>query len=307
MRAEGFQNGPHIGGELTDLEKEVLTVPFICAYGIGRNPSGSKPKRGYRLYDSVLNLFNYRTGLIDPELAWRRLRDYTDIAHVEGKLKKALGLSSADTFKLPSGGGILLSGPTLGKDVPIQAWADGYRMTFSWILDLYAWAMAAEAIDEDGDISGILLIDEIEQHLHPSMQTGIMDRIGALLPKMQIIATTHSPLTALGCKPGELVLLRREEDHVVADTNLPNFSGFSVEDLLSDSAFFDTAPYHPEVNQKLERYHKLLAIPPGERSQAQTATLTDLAVGLRASQYIAHQNDPLIKEIKDLKSKMGLA
>lgn len=55
----------------------------------------------------------------------------------------------------------------------------------------------------------MLLIDEIDLHLHPARQRLLLDAIGAVLPHMQLIATTHSPLLAQQLRPQELVVLAR--------------------------------------------------------------------------------------------------
>lgn len=48
------------------------------------------------------------------------------------------------------------------------------------------------------DIKGVVVIDEIELHLHPSMQAEILPKLIKLFPKVQFIITTHSPLFLLG-------------------------------------------------------------------------------------------------------------
>ena len=50
------------------------------------------------------------------------------------------------------------------------------------------------------DLEGILLIDELEQHLHPRWQRTILGQLRKSFPKLQIIATTHSPLVASGAR-----------------------------------------------------------------------------------------------------------
>src|SRR6185295_11194231 len=164
-------------------------------------------------------------------------------------LKRALGLAEKDEIAPRPGGGVVVSGPTVGGTIPLETWADGYRLTFSWMLDLYAWAMQAGTIDEEGHVRGILLIDEIEQHLHPSMQAEILPRLSELFPKMQIFATTHSPLVALDAKPEELVVLKREGDQVVAVEDVPDFAGYSVEDMLADPRIFDSEVFGSETRE----------------------------------------------------------
>ncbi|NJL72869.1 MAG: ATP-binding protein [Candidatus Competibacteraceae bacterium] len=113
-------------------------------------------------------------------------------------LRKALGLTDEHAIELAQGGGVWLSGPGIGERIPLEGWADGYRMTFQWLLDFYGWAMQADTYTDSGGVKGVLLVDELEQHLHPSMQAGLMPSLKEILPDIQVFATTHSPLVRLG-------------------------------------------------------------------------------------------------------------
>lgn len=283
---------------------------FICGYGAGRSSVGSSTDavRKYRVLDSVRSLFTYTKQLSDPELTLRRLKDFMGTARYERTLhgiKRALELSEIDEIRLPDGGGVEIAGPSIGV-VPLEGWADGYRLTFSWLLDFYAWAMRADRITEDGTVPGILLIDELEQHLHPSLQAELLPRLTKLLPDTQIIATTHSPVVALSAKPEELVVLRREGDEVIADTSHPDFSGYSVEDMLVDEELFDAEAYGPETNRKLARYHELVAIERDERTETQRDELRKLAQELREQQLPEVRQDPTAKKLRELIQKHGL-
>ena len=211
---------------------------LVCGYGIGRANEGPDPGRTYRVIDSVYTLFQYEQPLIQTELALRRLEDFLGekrYQNVLTNIKKALGLRPTDTIETTKGGGVTISGSRIGKRIPLEGWADGYRKTLAWILDLYAWAMRADCVTETGDVTGLVLVDEIEQHLHPSMQANVLSRLRSLLPRVQIIATTHSPLVALGSQPEELVALRRQGRQVFAYESVADFYGSSVEDLLGRS------------------------------------------------------------------------
>ncbi|MCB9136071.1 MAG: AAA family ATPase [Anaerolineales bacterium] len=260
----------------------------VVGYGPGRSYAGSEAKSGYRLRDSVLSLFNYRTSLLSPELTLRRLRDYFEKAHYETtleRIKYSLDLGAEDKIHFLEKGGIGLSGPTLGRQIPLEAWADGYRLTFTWLIDLYGWAMQADSIDKTGNVHGIVLIDEIEQHLHPSLQTGILPRLKEILPFVQIIATTHSPLVALGTSPENLVVLRREDDKVVREMFVPDIRGYSVEDMLVEERLFNTPEvYSPETNRKLAEYQALVEIPKEKRDAEQASRLRILARELQEQQ-----------------------
>lgn len=286
-----------------------LTGPFVCGYGAGRYGIGPETGRDYRVADSVYTLFDYRRTLLDPELTLRRLQDFLGSSRFEATIrgiKTALGLTPADKIRLSKGGGVELSGPSIGGMIRLEGWADGYRLTFSWLLDLYGWAMRADCIDEAGDPHGILLIDEIEQHLHPSMQAEILPRISEAFPKMQLFATTHSPLVALDARPDELVVLRREGNHVVAETSIPDFTGYSAEDMLADERLFDTDVYAPEMQEKVIRYRSLAAVPREERQPAETRELRDLALEIEAHPRPESRESDMVRELKRLIEKHNL-
>jgi hypothetical protein len=286
--------------------------PFACGYGAGRSGFGTDARmsnRSYRVSDSIGNLFDYKVPLADPELTLRRVRDFLGTARYESAirgLRKVLKLSEEDQIDLATGGGVEITGPSVGGRIPLQAWADGYRLTFGWMLDLYAWAVQARRISESGDIEGILLIDEIEQHLHPSMQSEILKRLSEALPRMQIIATTHSPLVAIGAAPDDVIPLRREGDHVVREEVVPDFRGWSAEDLLVDDRLFDTSPYPPETQAELNKYQDLADIPEDKRSPAEAKELQELGQKLVKQQLPEVRENDAAKELRRLAEKHGL-
>lgn len=285
--------------------------PFLVAYGAGRFYSGGTEQsfRGYRAVDAVAGLFNQTRPLADPELTLRRLMDFRGTKFYEQTLlgiRRVLGLGPDDSIELRLGGGIEISGPGIGKAVSLDAWADGYRVTFSWLLDFYGWAMRAKAIDDEGVVRGILLVDEVDQHLHPSMQAQVLPRLAELLPEVQIIATTHSPLVALGAQPEELISLQRMPSGAVEIVPSPDFSLYSVEDMLTDDRMFATAPFSENVNQKTERYRELVDIPNAQRGVKEVAELSHLARELSRAE---DPDDPAVaafEEVQSILAKHGI-
>src|SRR5262249_55933403 len=141
---------------------------FVCGYGAGRGTVGFDSGREYRVDDACGSLYDYGRELIHPELTLRRLRDYLRTNRYgapRAGIKRVLDLGPEDEIELPVGGGVQLVGPELGHGVPLDGWADGYRLTFLWLLDFYGRAMRADRIDSGGLVRGILLIDEVDQHL----------------------------------------------------------------------------------------------------------------------------------------------
>ena len=79
----------------------------------------------------------------------------------------------------------------------------------------------------------ILLIDEIENHLHPTWQRRVIPALLDHFPNLQIFATTHSPFVVAGLKSGQVHLLNRDENGIVtATTNTEDIIGWTADQIL---------------------------------------------------------------------------
>ena len=79
----------------------------------------------------------------------------------------------------------------------------------------------------------ILLIDEIENHLHPTWQRRVIPALLDHFPNLQIFATTHSPFVVAGLKAGQVHLLNRDANGVVtATTNTEDIIGWTMDEIL---------------------------------------------------------------------------
>jgi len=85
---------------------------------------------------------------------------------------------------------------------------------------------------------GILLIDEVDLHLHPTWQTTIVRSLKETFPLAQIIVTTHSPHIIQSADPNEVIPLIIDENGDVCvnkiETNEYGFKGWTVEEILQD-------------------------------------------------------------------------
>ena len=79
----------------------------------------------------------------------------------------------------------------------------------------------------------ILLIDEIENHLHPTWQRRVIPALLKHFPGLQIFATTHSPFVIAGLKAGQVHLLNRDAKGVVtASSNAEDIVGWTADEIL---------------------------------------------------------------------------
>lgn len=88
------------------------------------------------------------------------------------------------------------------------------------------------------DFEGIILIDEIDVHLHPQWQAYLVKALKDILPKAQIIATTHSPTIIQTAENNEIIALYYDEnDNICIRENEKNqygYKGWSIEEILKD-------------------------------------------------------------------------
>ena len=79
----------------------------------------------------------------------------------------------------------------------------------------------------------ILLVDEIENHLHPTWQRRVIPALLRHFPGLQIFATTHSPFVVAGLKAGQVHLLNRDANGVItASSNTEDVIGWTADEIL---------------------------------------------------------------------------
>ena len=112
--------------------------------------------------------------------------------------------------------------------------SSGTQGTSLWIM--YLAVKIAQFYDFVGDWDtkpAILLIDEIENHLHPTWQRRVIPTLLEHFPGLQIFATTHSPFVVAGLKAGQVHMLKRDADGVVrATTNKEAIEGWTADEIL---------------------------------------------------------------------------
>ena len=96
---------------------------------------------------------------------------------------------------------------------------------------------------------GVVLIDELDLHLHPKWQRLVVADLKKIFPKVQFIATTHSPFVIQSLEAGELISLD-EEQYV----NAP-YSGQSIEDIAEEIMGVEI----PQYSQKKQEMYKAAA------------------------------------------------
>jgi hypothetical protein len=119
-----------------------------------------------------------------------------------GGANRAASLAGAHRFSFQPG----------RSEAPVKlpaTWlSQGYQSTISMIADILGhafWDSGKQV--KCADVRALVLIDEIDLHLHPSWQRQFVQALRSTFPKVQFVVTTHSPLILTGLEPGEVAVL----------------------------------------------------------------------------------------------------
>lgn len=156
--------------------------------------------------------------------------------------------------------------------MPIANLSAGYQ-SLLWMIMNLAYRLAllnpdkTKKIDE---IPGIILIDEIDMHLHPKWQWNIVSALEETFPKMQIILATHSPIVISSCKNEKLILIDNNQEVLY----LENAYGYSVQDVLN---FRQGTTEKPEQIKKIsDPFDKAIEEDDFEEAQKQINQMEEL-------------------------------
>jgi predicted ATP-binding protein involved in virulence len=197
-------------------------------------------------------------------------------------------LPGVDDLEIPARGDIQLSGPDVGNTT-LDGLSDGYLTTLSWTIDMVArwseWARAHD-IDLDGNftdqMTGLVLVDELDLHLHPRWQTKVIDNLRGAFPRLSFVVTTHNPLTLHGAESKEIHVLRRTDAGIeVRQIDRPK--GATADDLLTGPLFGLSTTLDTGTVRILERYQDEVrdASPTSDRAKALERELLQRLEGTR--------------------------
>ncbi|MBD2070731.1 AAA family ATPase [Leptolyngbya sp. FACHB-671] len=150
----------------------------------------------------------------------------------------------------------------------------GYRTAIAWMVDL-AVRLFRRYPDSQNPLAepAIVLVDEIDLHLHPKWQRNIMSFLTERFPNTQFIVTAHSPLVVQAAADANIVLLRREGDRVVIDNNPEIVDNWRVDQVLT--SVFELPTARPvDLEPMLARRQELLE--KARLSKADEAELQEL-------------------------------
>lgn len=165
--------------------------------------------------------------------------------------------------------------------VRLQDLGYGYQSMLSWLVD-FMYRMFLRYPESENPLAepAIVLLDEIDLHLHPDWQRKIIGFLSDIFKKTQFIVTTHSPLILQSAENINVVMLTKNEqgNGIVVRPSLKrtDFRGWTIEEILSSLMEME--------NKTLSEKHKQL--------------LNDFTESLEQKQYDKTQQ--VFKELSEL-------
>jgi predicted ATP-binding protein involved in virulence len=258
------------------IKKRLSPLPiankyFILSYGANRIMDSVSLLQNDT--DPAETLFNDDAKLINAE-AWLLQLDYT--ASVESDIK-ASAIAKRDKViavlieLLPDVSNIYFTKPDATNPPKVQFYTDfgvmsldqlslGYRTMIAWVVDL-AYKMFARYPESEYPLQepAVVLVDEIDLHLHPKWQRSIFQYLSTNFPNIQFIVTAHSPLVVQAAPhDANIILLKKEVDDknntVVKIVNdVESVNTWRIDQILSSDLYGNISGRSEDTNSKLAR------------------------------------------------------
>ncbi|TFH89245.1 AAA family ATPase [Vibrio ouci] len=247
------------GPELSLKEAQVL----VLGYGSTRLLPKEKSKvNSDNFQPNIQNLFDHYSQLKNVE-NW-----LSNPKRVTSEHFNNISKSLRDLLMLPGGNDdheILLrrrSGKITvnldGSPQNIYELCDGYKSVLAYVLDIMLSISSLWPSPENAQ--GVVLLDEIETHLHPSWKIKIVSLLRNIFPLLNFVVTTHDPLCLRGAKKGEIRVLNSIDNNVsIKSIDIP--PGLPIEDLLMGVWFKMESTLDEDTISLVKRHSELVLQP----------------------------------------------
>jgi predicted ATP-binding protein involved in virulence len=146
----------------------------------------------------------------------------------------------------------------------LERMSDGYRITIALVADIAARLAEANpsrevsGLDDPLQANGVVMIDEIDLHLHPKLQREILARLTGIFPNVQFIVSTHSPNVVIGAL--DFVQLVKLDCGVIDDSiDEEKYDTYDISLLLLSDLFDEVDVRTHEYLRLSNSYEELLS------------------------------------------------
>jgi len=260
--------------ENADKYKSVKDGLLILAYGASRNfVRGEAPRAGH--FEEIASLFGVSTYLknIRDSDTYHCLQE--SFEHIRTLTNRIFGLADK-THKIRLADfdtkTFYFETPTSpDRLVRLESMSEGFRSVFVWLFDMIVRAYDRGVDIRDArNLSGIVMIDEIDNHLHPSWQRRLLPALEEIFPNIQFVYTSHSPFIVQSMKRDHIILLSMEGQGVRASNIRLDGRpcGYEIEKIIELT--LDMENDIPEISDWLSEKMKAFenAVEAGDKEEA---------------------------------------
>ncbi|MCT4673697.1 MAG: AAA family ATPase [Prolixibacteraceae bacterium] len=257
-----------IGG-LSDLKEIVQrgiqgSLPIVAYYSINRfewNHIDNEPYKKDERYEAYLNALDAKTSVNrfvkwyenEDRISYREKKDTYALKIVNDAIQKCLPNCLRVFYDAKLGEIVILNKDN--EQALFSFMSDGYRLITSLVGDLaYRCAVLNPHLGLDclKQTKGVVLIDEIETHLHPSWQQRVVRDLSNVFPEIQFVISTHSPVVLSGYKANVIDLVEGEQRN---DEKIFTY-GRRPEYIMSLEQ--GVVPRLPEIQDQIDRFYELI-------------------------------------------------
>lgn len=253
---------------------------LLMGYGATRllPPPAARQRRQTR-YVRCKNLFNPSARLQDAE-AW-----LTDPRRVSPKRFHRIARALKELLMLGTRDALVRRRSRVyvrqeRREHRLSELSDGFQSVIALAMDII---IGVQKWDDVAEAEAVVLIDELETHLHPRWKMEIVSRLRRAFPRMLFVATTHDPLCLRGLDPGEIVVMRRDTKGVHASVVKDSIQHLRADQLLTSPLFGLVGTRDPVAVRQIEedgsRYDTLFR---SQRSTAEEVEFKELGERLRS-------------------------
>ncbi len=274
-------------------KEENCVLPVVAYYGTGRGQIKAPERK--RDFKKAFTRWDAYTGALDACANFRQFIEWFDLMEDEERrekesrrdwdykskplesVRKALTTFVGDKFSNPR----MMIHPlrfvmdeSIGEDkirqLRIEQLSDGYKIVTAMVADIASrMAEANPDMDDPLQSNGIVLIDEVDLHLHPKWQRTIIGNLIKTFPNIQFIVSTHSPIILSGATNDAQVIMLREDS--IIDTDAKEYETYDISQLLLSELFGLKSSRSPQWDSLLSEQSDLLK--KNERSLEENARL----------------------------------
>lgn len=252
-----------------------LVLPIIAYYGTGRLWDYHRKKKNdtFKTSNRANGYIDCLDGMANVKLmlnwfkkkAWKDRQSATpplEFVAVREAMERCFslitGLSDVKVQFNPDTTEIDLIYPSIEQEIvkiPLNQLSDGYKGTISLIADIaYRMAILNPGLLDRvlTETDGIVLIDEVDLHLHPAWQQRVIKDLRTIFPKVQFIVITHAPAVINSVQSDNIVMIKNLK------LSSPNSQvyGKDVKSVLNEIMGVTERP--PEVAELFNKFYEQL-------------------------------------------------